>query len=155
MDAQVLELAGRHRLEGELFAAGLEVAYPARDRGVDLIAYLEVGRTADRFVAKPIQMKAASRRSFGVWQKFEKIHDLIFAFVWHLDGVGDPETYALIYSEAKAVGNEMDWLGTDSWTIHGGYGTTRPNDELRERLKPYLMTPERWRAKITGSLPRP
>jgi hypothetical protein len=39
MDDQLLELCGRHRLTESLLGAGLEVAFPARDRGIDLIAY--------------------------------------------------------------------------------------------------------------------
>ena len=66
MDAQTLELIGQHRLAGEVLRAGMEVAFPARDRGVDLIAYVDLDRQLDRFVGKPIQMKAASRRSFGI-----------------------------------------------------------------------------------------
>jgi len=89
MDTQTIELVGQHRLASELLLAGLEVAFPARDRGVDLIAYAEVGRGLGGFVARPIQMKVASRRSFGIWKKYEKIHGLILAFVWHLDGQGE------------------------------------------------------------------
>ena len=59
MDSQTLELVGQHRLASELLLAGLEVAFPARDRGVDLIAYVDVDLEAGRFVAKPIQLKAA------------------------------------------------------------------------------------------------
>lgn len=80
MDAQTLELIGQYRLAGELLHAGLEVAFPARDRGVDLIAYADIDkpivrRQIGRFVAKPIQLKAASRRSFGIWAKYRKIHN--------------------------------------------------------------------------------
>jgi hypothetical protein len=36
-DSQITELQGRGRLIGELLVAGLEVAVPARDRGVDIL----------------------------------------------------------------------------------------------------------------------
>jgi hypothetical protein len=150
MDSQTLELVGQHRLASELLLAGLEVAFPARDRGVDLIAYHDVGEEADRFVARPIQLKAVSPRSFGIWKKYEKIHDLILAFVWHLDGNGTAETYALTYNEALAVAETMGWLSTNSWTAGGGYNTNNPGAVLRERLAPYRMTPELWRAKVAG-----
>lgn len=150
MDTQTIELIGRHRLASELLRAGLEVALPARDRGVDLIAYVDVDQNAQRFVARPIQMKVASRRSFGIWRKYLKIHDLIFAFVWHLDGVGTPETYALTCSEAIEIGEKMGWTGKASWTKHGGYGTTNPGEKLLDHLAPYRMTPDRWWTKVTG-----
>jgi hypothetical protein len=151
MDSQTLELVGQHRLASELLLAGLEVAFPARDRGVDLIAYSDVGPGARRFVARPIQLKAASRRSFGIWKKYEKIHDLVIAFVWHVNSVEAPETYALTYGESVAVGEALGWTKTASWVTRGGYGTTRPSAKLRGRLEPYRMTPERWRTKILGA----
>jgi len=149
LDSQTLELVGQHRLAGELLLAGLEVAFPARDRGVDLIAYADVDPGAGRFVARPIQLKAASRRSFGIWRKYEKIHDLIFAFVWHLDGADPPETYALTHGEGVAVGEAMGWLATESWTLHGAYTTTQPGVRLRGLLQAHRMDPGRWREKIT------
>lgn len=148
LDSQTLEIVGRHRLAGELLMSGLEVAFPARDRGVDLIAYADVDPGAGRFVARPIQLKAASRRSFGVWKKYERIHDLVFAFVWHLDGADPPETYALTRAEALAIAETMGWLATESWTRGGAYNTNNPGARLRALLVPYLMDPERWRGKV-------
>ncbi|MHB2036215.1 MAG: hypothetical protein ACYCPW_05680 [Nitrososphaerales archaeon] len=43
MDTQLVELAGRNWLTSELLKAGLEVARPERDRGIDLIAYVDRG----------------------------------------------------------------------------------------------------------------
>ena len=129
MDTQTIELVGQHRLASELLLAGLEVAFPARDRGVDLIAYAEVGRGLGGFVARPIQMKVASRRSFGIWKKYEKIHGLILAFVWHLDGQGERDTYALTHAESLAVGDAMGWTRTASWRA-GGYNTNNPGKKV-------------------------
>jgi hypothetical protein len=150
LDSQTIELIGQDRLAGELLRAGLEVAFPARDRGVDLIAYADLDTNLDRFVGKPIQMKAAFRRSFGIWKKYLKIHDLILAFVWHLDGKQDSETYALTCDEAFTVGEAMGWNNTNSWTINGGYSTTRPIAKLCGLLDPNRMTPDLWWKKITG-----
>ena len=55
-DKQIVELLGRNRLVDELLRADLEVAIPARDRGIDLIVYADKGRGVKNFVAKPIQM---------------------------------------------------------------------------------------------------
>jgi hypothetical protein len=151
MDTQTLELIGRHRLASELLLAGLEVAFPARDRGVDIIAYVDVEQTDRRFVARPIQLKAASQRSFGIWSKYERIHDLILAYVWYVDGTETAQTFALTCAEALAVGETMGWTRTASWLNEGGYSTTRPSVELCEHLEPYRMTPERWWLKVTGS----
>ena len=53
MDTQVVELLGRGRLIEELLRAGLEVAIPQRDRGIDLIAYLDLDEKIGSFVARP------------------------------------------------------------------------------------------------------
>jgi len=53
-DSQLTELIGRHFLIARLAAGGLEVAIPVRDRGVDLIAYLDLGTETKQFVSCPI-----------------------------------------------------------------------------------------------------
>jgi hypothetical protein len=151
LDTQTIELVGRHRLASDLLIAGLEVALPSRDRGVDLIAYLDLDPDLGRFVARPIQLKAASQRSFGIWRKYLKIHDLIIAYVWHVDGTQGPETYALTCSEAAAIAEEMGWTSTSSWRDEGVYTTNMPSSKLCQLLKPHLMTSEKWRAKIAGA----
>jgi hypothetical protein len=151
MDTQTIELVGRHRLVSELLKAGLEVALPSRDRGVDLIAYLDLEPELGRFVARPIQLKAASRRSFGIWRKYLKINELIIAYVWHLDGEGQPDTYALTCSEAAAIAEALGWTATSSWNNAGVYTTNAPSSELCKLLEPHRMTPEKWMAKIKGS----
>jgi hypothetical protein len=165
MDTQVIELLGRNRLVSELLRAGLEVAIPARDRGIDLIAYLDlvdppdeakdlasaVAGPVQRFAAMPIQMKAASRQSFSISKKYAKLCDLILAFVWNLEDPDRAVTYALTYDEAVAIGDGLGWTTTSSWIDRHEYGTTRPSAELIERLAGFRMTPLKWRAKVTGT----
>jgi hypothetical protein len=148
VDTQTLEIVGRHRLAGELLMAGIEVAFPARDRGIDLIAYVDIDPLGSRFVARPIQMKAASQRSFGIFRKYEKFHDLLLAYVWHVDGASAAETYALTCAEARAIGEAMGWIETPSWRDEGAYSTTRPGVKLCTLLEPYRMSAETWRAKL-------
>ena len=154
LDTQTIELLGRNRLVNELLRANLEVALPLRDRGVDLIAYVDL-RTAlddlDSFVACPIQMKAATGASFGVWSKYGKFPNLILAFVWYID---DPErtvTYALTHQESVDVATRMGWTSSNSWNNgRGAYSTTNPSSKLQELLEPYRMTRLAWRGKILG-----
>ncbi len=147
MDTQVIELLGRHRLADELLMAGLEVAYPAQDRGVDVIAYVDLDERAERFVACPIQMKAASGRRFGVYQKYQKFSDIVLAFVWNLRSPDEAETFALTYPEAVRVAEEMGWTQTASWIKKGGY-SSKPSVRLMELMEPHRMTPERWYEKV-------
>jgi len=148
LDTQTIELVGQHRLASELLLAGLEVGFPARDRGIDLIAYVD--RHQSGFIAKPIQMKAASRRSVGIWKKCEKTQELIIAFVWHVDGASPPETYALTYQESLAVADTMGWTKERTWTTKGRWDNTNPGKTIRKLLEPHRMTPEKWWEKVTG-----
>lgn len=153
VDGQVVEILGRDRLVAELLRAGLEVALPLRDRGIDLIAYADLDDRVGSFVARPIQMKASLKRSFGVWRKYSKFPDLLLAFVWHLDGAGEPQTFALTVSESTEIANELGWTRTASWTENGGYSTTRPSGRVLELLRPHVMTPQAWWSKVTSHSP--
>jgi hypothetical protein len=148
-DTQLIELVGRHRLIGDLLLAKLEVALPARDRGVDLIAYADLSEQVGAFVARPIQIKVASTRSFGLDQKYKRICDLIIAYVWHLTNPSNAVTYALTYLEAEKVAETMGWTETASWK-RSGYTTNSPSKRLLELLEPYRMNPEKWWNKVTG-----
>lgn len=150
MDTQTIELLGRNRLVDELLLAGLEVALPARDRGVDLIAYVDLESKVSSFVAFPIQMKAASTRAFSIDRKYSKIANLILAYVWGLQKPERAVTYALTYPDAVAVADAMKWTKTDSWA-KGQYSTSAPSKKLCELLQPYQMSPEAWWQRIAGN----
>ena len=54
MDTQVVELIGRQYLIAELLVcAGLEVATPIRDPGIDLIAYADIDERITRLCFLP------------------------------------------------------------------------------------------------------
>lgn len=71
-DTQLTEIFGRNRLINDLLLSGVEVATPVRDRGVDLIAYVDLYEQIGRFAAVPIQIKAATQRSFTIDRKYER-----------------------------------------------------------------------------------
>ena len=154
VDTQLVELAGRNWLASELLRAGLEVARPERDRGIDLIAYVDLDEEAGQFIACPIQMKAATGAVFSLYPKYAKFPRLILAYVWYLADSSRTKCFALSYAEALHVADEMGWTKTDSWLTGGrnklrGYSTTAPSARLRTLLLPFAMTPERWRQKVT------
>lgn len=152
MDSQVVELLGRNRLTAELLRAGLEVARPVRDRGIDLIAYADLASKVPAFIARPIQMKAATKAVFGLDRKYEKCRDLLIAYVWHLERPDGAVTYVFSYDEARGVAESMGYTNTESWN-RGSYVTTRPSERLQRFLDPFRMTPEKWRQRVTqGSL---
>ncbi len=150
MDTQVIELLGRNTLINALLKAGFEVAQPARDRGVDLIAYLDVDDEIEQFVGVPIQLKVASNQSFNINKKYNKFPNLIMACVWDLTHDTESPIYALTQQEAVAVGDAMGWTQTASWQQGGLYSSTRPSKKLIKCLEPYRMNSKKWRDKLLG-----
>jgi hypothetical protein len=150
VDSQQIELIGRNLLIGELLRDGLEVAKPERDRGIDLIAYLDIDRAGNRFVAAPIQLKAYTSAGFGLDAKYEKFPELLLAYLWYVTAPTQLEIYCLTYAEALAVAQLKGWTKTASW-IKGRYDNTRPGTELRSLLKPHRMHPGRWAEKVRRS----
>ena len=151
-DSQVVELLGRQRLIGDLLRDDLEVAVPVRDRGIDLIAYADLSKQVAKFASRPIQMKAATTSAFGLDQKYERIADLILAYVWHLNDPKEAVTYALSYSAAVQVAQTMGYTETASWQ-QGRYTTTSPSKRLVALLEPYRMSSRCWWNLIVGSEP--
>jgi len=151
MDTQSIEILGRNRLINELIGAGIEVAQPIRDRGIDLIAYMDRNVETKKFTAVPIQMKAASSRSFTIDKKYAKTSNLIIAFVW---GVQDPKysgIFALTYKEIEKIAEEMGWTKTASWR-KGVYSTTAPGKKLVGLLNRHKMTRGDWVKKLEEAL---
>ena len=147
----MIEVLGRGCLIDQLLRAGLEVALPERDRGVDLIVYADLSVHVDRFSAKPIQMKAASKRSFLLNQKYKRISDLIIAYVWHIDAPQQTVIYALTYDQAFSIAEELGWTRTASWA-KGNYFTSSPSKRIEALLEPFRMTPTKWRELVVGGV---
>jgi len=146
-DSQLTEIAGKHLLISRLVAAGFEVAQTLRDKGIDLVAYLD-GEGGKEFAAYPIQLKASSHESFSLDQKYERFPRLLIAYVWNVQVPEQSEVYALTFGEAKHVMEEKGYLKTDSWTKKGYYFVRSAGPELKEMLKPYKMNTERWQKKL-------
>ena len=150
MDSQTVEILGRNRLIEQLVLAGLEVALPLRDRGIDIIAYMDLTDQTSKFVAVPIQLKAASIRSFSIDKKYNKISNLVIAYVWGVQEPDDACTYALTYDETLGVAEKMGWTKTATWINKGVYSNTRPGKDLRDLLEGFLMSPEVWHNKVVA-----
>lgn len=156
LDTQLVELAGRNWLASELLRSGIEVARPERDRGVDLIAYVDRDARIGDFVACPIQMKAATDAVFSLDPKYARFPGLLLAYVWNVGSPSSTKCYALTYREALSLGRKMGWMKTASWIKGGktgkrGYSTTRPSVRLRGLLAPFEMSSEKWWGRISAS----
>jgi hypothetical protein len=146
MDAQLVEILGRQRFISELLTAGLEIALPIRDHGIDLIAYAELRDQVACFSACPIQMKAAQAESFSIARKYARFANLLIAYVWHVAEPSDTRIYALTHDESLDVAGQMGYTSTDSWRS-GLYTTNRPSRKLISLLEPYRMNDDRWRSR--------
>lgn len=148
LDTQAIEILGRNRLVSELIRAGLEVAFPMRDRGIDLIAYGDRLHPGREFPAVPIQMKCALKKSFSIDKKFEKIPQLLIAYVWGIEGEKH-ETFVMTYQEALKIASDMRYTNSPFWKKKGKYASTRPAKKLEKMIREFQMTPERWREKLS------
>lgn len=151
LDSQVVEVIGRQILVEQLLRAGIEVAAPIRDRGVDLVAYSERSADAPGFVAFPIQMKAASRRAWNIDRKYANIDGLILAYVWHVEEPAKAVVYAMTYGDAVGIAEACGYAGSPSWQDGGYYASSNPSANLMSLLEKHQMTPEAWRMLLEGS----
>ena len=99
---KIPELAGRHYLISQLLAGGVEVALPVRDKGIDLIAYLDRTDQGQGFLACPLQLKANQLARFGLRRKYHQFQNLLMVYAWNVSGP-TPKLYALTYAEAEAL----------------------------------------------------
>jgi hypothetical protein len=152
-DSQFVELLGRYWLVTELLRAGIEIAEPVRDKGVDLIAYARAGE--GRFVARPIQLKASMATMFGLDRTYEKMPSLLLVHVWHLADPQQTRAYALTYQDALQIADAMRWTISRAWRDRGRYVNNEPGAEIRKCLDSHRMAPERWREKLFGDGMRP
>ena len=148
LDSQQVEILGRSLVKAALIEAGIEVATPERDNGIDLIGYR--WSSAGPFTAYPIQIKAASDFSFGMDRKYAKIPHLIMVFVMNCRSAADSRIYAMTYRQMEQVGDSMAWTKTASWMERDGYSTRYASPRLMGFLTPHLMDAAKWDDLLTA-----
>ena len=144
LDGQQVEIVGRHVLIAHLLSAGIEVAEPMRDRGIDLIAFTE-GKNGGKFNACPIQLKASTNQSFGWDEKYKDYPDLRIIFVWQATSPKDSEFYCLTYAQVERIVRDMNYKPSGKHWV-----STKPSKEVRDLLKKnYEVTvPQDWLSKL-------
>jgi hypothetical protein len=140
LDTQQIEIVGRNLLVSLFISDGIEVAMPMRDRGIDVIAFLDLPEKGS-FKAVPVQLKAFSQRGFGVYKKYEKFPDMLIAYLWFANEPLKAELYVLTYEQAVGIADHLGWTKTISWTSNGSYITSKPSKELVGALEPYKYSP--------------
>ena len=131
LEAALVGKAGEALVAAELLRRHVDVAYPAFDGGVDLIAYREHQFT--RVV--PIQVKARSTTCYDFQKDWFRIDGLVLVQVWYV--TTKPEFYIFggLKSVEEALGNIH--ASTQSWIVKGGYSVTNPTREHIERMQPH------------------
>jgi len=142
----------------QLLQARVEVAKPERDRGIDLIAYIDLDESVGDFIACPIQIKAASERSFGLDPKYERFPRLLLVHVWHVSDSHRTKAFAMTYPEALTIATKLGWTETASFKTGAGsgrrgYSVHQISDKhkLMECLHSYEMTVDKWKDKIIAA----
>ena len=95
-------------------------------------------------------VKAASKRVFAIDRKFERVANLIVAYVWYLETPEKAIAYALTWKEAFEIAKTKKYVKAKSWTEDGYFVNTTPGAELCRLLAPYEMTPDKWYRKVVG-----
>jgi hypothetical protein len=149
-EKQAVEVIGRSRLIEMLHRAGLEVARPERDYGVDLVAYIHLKRGSKSLIALPLQLKASSFEQFSIDKKYAKISGLIIVYIWHVRDRESSDIYALTYRQAVEIYEKLRRKQNKSWKKHGTYARTRASKKLKGLLKDYKMTEEEWVRIVAG-----
>lgn len=147
LDKQAIEILGRNRLVSELIRVGMEVAFPIRDRGIDLIVYKDRSSPDQEFHAIPIQLKGATKKNFTIDKKYEKIPHLLIIYVWGIEDA-EHETFALTYQDALKIAIDLRYTMSKSWIENGKYAITNPGVKLEKLMRKFLMTPESWQEKL-------
>jgi len=88
---------------------------------------------------------------FSLDRKYEKIANLIMAFVWHIEDPSKACVYALTYEEAFQVLDKREHTKTASWREKNAYSVPNPGPDWLRDLEPYRMRPERWRGRIDSA----
>jgi hypothetical protein len=128
-EAALVGKAGEALVAAELLRQHIDIAYPAHEAGVDLLAYREhqFGRVV------PIQVKARTTTCFEFQKDWFRVEGLVLVQVWHVTTI--PEFYIF-----GGLGDVEEVLGaihtaTESWVTKGGYNVTYPNKAHIERMQ--------------------
>jgi hypothetical protein len=155
LDAQQVELIGTALLTSMLLRDGIEVADPRRDRGVDLIAYLE---RSGEFYAAPIQVKAYFDARLTIDRKYSTIADIRIVHVWHVRQDRPARAFCMTFPQAEHVATTLGWTATNSWTKStksGGYSsnvnlTGRGGQRILDAITPFEVHRGTWKQHLFG-----
>lgn len=127
--------AGEALVAAELMRRGVNVAYPAYDGGIDLLAYREL----DFSRVVPIQIKSRSSTGYNFQRSWFRIKGLVLVQVWHVSVKPEFYIFGNLEDVEEALG--VEHCATESWMAKGGYSVTDPGKDNLDRMRPHL---DRW-----------
>ena len=139
VNSALIGRAGELLVAAELMRRGIEIAHPASDVGVDLLAYrLDLGqRTARKFV--PIQVKSFSGGGYRFLKSwFDRAPDLALVLANNLATAPQCFVFGGIADIEEAIG---DHALTPSWVQRGVWSATEPSGPDARLLLPHR---DRW-----------
>jgi hypothetical protein len=150
LPAQAVETtrqSGIRIFESQVRAAGLRLVEPSKKNGIDFLIRSDT-QTDEERTSFPVKLKTSIHEVFSLYKKESRVPRLLVAYVWHANEPKDSEVYALTYDEALQIVKSKPYSTSKSWIDEGGYSVTHAGAELKEMLKPYKMTTERWQEKL-------
>jgi hypothetical protein len=73
---------------------------------------------------------------------------MLIAYVWNVSEPANTQIYVLRQDEALRIATEVKYAATDYWINKGLYVVTHPGRELIEKLRPYVVSREKWQQKV-------
>ena len=157
-DKQQVEIIGRSHLIAHLTLGGIEIARPERDKGIDLVAYVDT--RPNGFLVSPLQIKASRKPRVGTWAKYNAIPSLLMVFVWVPEG-GPVTIVAMTQAETMQLAHDVGWTQAKKWRRVAAEDptklayTTEVTPKIRPHLTEFTMTPDMWVSRMrraqTGS----
>lgn len=139
--------SGMRIFESQIRKAGLRLVEPSKKNGIDYFIHSEAQADAER-ASCPVKLKTSIHEVFSLYKKESRIPRLLVAYVWHAKQPEASEVYALTYDEALKIVKSKPNSSSKSWIDEGGYSVTHAGAELKEMLKEYRMTPNKWRRRL-------
>src|SRR5271155_2297843 len=89
------ERTGTNWLIIQLLNAGLDVATPFVDEGIDLFVY---GQDRDgKLTFRSLQIKTTDSEGFELYKKYEKIPELFMIYIWYSNELKETKAYGMTY----------------------------------------------------------
>ena len=92
----------------------------------------------------------SSSTGFSIDRKYERVPELRLVHLWHVHTPTEAVAHCMTQAEAVALGEELRWTATPSWTNGGKYSVTRPGPRIVTALDRHVVRRGEWRRRLFG-----